>query len=79
MCQDDKERTAREVLRTIALDDARLLAERQRAIDALTLFHADALPDLLEIEKRVANGVLKERSRIYSDRIKQGALISMTL
>ena len=41
MCQIDRETIAIEVLRDIALDDKRMLAERQRAIDALTLF-----PDL---------------------------------
>jgi hypothetical protein len=79
MCDIDKEQIARDVLRDITLDDSRLLAERQRAIDALTLFHERSLPALLEIEKKVTNGVLKERARIYSDRIRQGARISMTL
>ncbi|MFY9398355.1 MAG: hypothetical protein WAR22_08335 [Desulfomonilia bacterium] len=79
MCDIDREQIARDVLRDITLDDSRMLAERQRAIDALTLFHEESLPALQEIEKRVTIGVLKERARIYSDRIRQGARISMTL
>ena len=73
------ESIAIEVLTGMALDDARVLAERQRAIDALTLFHEEALKALQMIEKKVHNQVLKERSRRYQDRIRQGASISMTL
>ncbi len=73
------ESIAIEVLTGMALDDARVLAERQRAIDALTLFHEEALKALQMIEKKVHNQVLKERSRLYQDRIRQGASISMTL
>ena len=75
----DRENVAIEVLRDMAMDSSRVLVERQRAIDALTLFRADAIPALKYIERKTDMGVLKERTRLYIDRIRQGATISMTL
>jgi hypothetical protein len=53
--------------------------ERQRAIDALTLFHETAIPALVYIERKTDMHVLKERCRLYIQRIKDGAIVSMTL
>lgn len=78
MCEENREQVAREVMRDIALDDSRMLAERQRAIDALTLFHAEALPALEYIARKTDLEVLKERSRLYIQRIKSGAILSMS-
>jgi hypothetical protein len=78
MCEQNREQVAREVMRDIALDDSRMLAERQRAIDALTLFRAEALPTLEFIVRKTDLDVLKERSKLYIQRIKSGALLSMS-
>lgn len=78
MCDTDREQTAREVMRDIALDTGRMLAERQRAIDALTLFHEEALPVLEFIVRKTDLGVLKERAKLYIQRIKSGAVLSMS-
>jgi len=75
----DNEKIAIEVLRDIVMDSSRVLVERQRAIDALTLFREDAIPALNYIERKTDMNVLKERTRLYIDRIKQGSTISMTL
>jgi len=78
MCEQNREEVAREVMRDIALDDSRMLAERQRAIDALTLFHAEALPSLEFIVRKADLDVIKERSKLYIQRIKSGAVLSMS-
>ncbi len=78
MCQIDKETVAIEVLRDIALDDKRMLAERQRAIDALTLFPASAVIALEYIIRKTDLTVLKDRSKLYIQRIKSGAHLSMS-
>ena len=78
MCEIDREVVAREVMRDIALDDSRMLAERQRAIDALTLFHAAALEPLEYIARKTDLDVLKERAKLYIQRIKSGAVLSMS-
>ena len=78
MCEQNREEVAREVMRDIALDDSRMLAERQRAIDALTLFHAEALPRLEFIVRKADLDVIKERSKLYIQRIKSGAVLSMS-
>jgi len=78
MCEVNREEIAREVMRDIALDDGRMLAERQRAIDALTLFHTEALPCLEFIMRKTDLEVLKERSKLYIQRIKSGAVLSMS-
>jgi hypothetical protein len=75
----DRENVAIEVLRDMVMDSSRVLVERQRAIDALTLFREDAIPALNFIERKTDMNVLKERTRLYIQRIKQGATISMTL
>ena len=75
----DNEKIAIEVLRDIVMDSSRVLVERQRAIDALTLFRENAMPALNYIERKTDMNVLKERTRLYIDRIKQGSTISMTL
>jgi hypothetical protein len=75
----DNEKIAIEVLRDMVMDSSRVLVERQRAIDALTLFRENAIPALNYIERKTDMNVLKERTRLYIQRIKQGATISMTL
>jgi hypothetical protein len=77
MCQIDRELIAREVLRDIAMDDGRMVAERQRAIDALTLFQASALETLEYIARKTDLDILKERSKLYIQRIKSGAILNM--
>jgi hypothetical protein len=74
----DRDSVAIEVLRDIALDDKRMLAERQRAIDALTLFPASAVITLEYIVRKTDLMVLKDRSRLYIQRIKSGAHLSMS-
>lgn len=71
--------TAIEVLQDIILNINVILAERQRAIDALTLFHEKGLPALQNIARKVDSGVLKERANLYIQRIKSGARVSMTI
>ncbi len=75
----NKESIAIEIIRDIALDSSRVLVERQRAIDALTLFHEKSLPALAHIERKTDMNVLKERCRLYIQRIKEGSTVSMTL
>ncbi|HNY64583.1 MAG TPA: hypothetical protein PKM41_04040 [Deltaproteobacteria bacterium] len=75
----ESENTAIEVLKGFAMDTNRVLVERQRAIDALTLFREAAIPALRFIERKTDMNVLKERSRLYIQRISDGAVISMTL
>jgi hypothetical protein len=77
--QKDSEAIAIEVLRDMAMDSSRVLVERQRAIDALTLFREAAVPALEYIGRRTDMNVLRERTRLYIDRISRGASISMTL
>ena len=78
MFQMDRDSVAIEVLRDIALDDKRMLAERQRAIDALTLFPASAVITLEYIVRKTDLMVLKDRARLYIQRIKSGAHLSMS-
>jgi hypothetical protein len=75
----DEEKIAMSILEGIALDGSRVLVERQRAIDALTLFHNSAIPFLMNVERKTDMVVLKERSRLYIQRIQEGASTSMTL
>ncbi len=75
MCQIDKIAIALEVLRDIALDSNRLVAERQRAIDAITLFQASAMDTLDYINRKTDLDILKERSRLYMARIKSGVVL----
>jgi hypothetical protein len=76
---EQQDKIAIDVIKNIAIDSLRVLAERQRAIDALTLFHEAALPALKDIEKEVDVNVLKERARLYIQRIKEGAILSMNI
>ena len=76
---EQQDKIAIEVIKKIAVDSSRVLAERQRAIDALTLFRDAALPALKEIEKTVDVNVLRERARLYIQRIKEGAVLSMNV
>ena len=78
MCRMDRDSVAIEVLRDIALDDKRMLAERQRAIDALTLFPQSAVMTLEYIVRKTDLEVLKDRARLYIQRIKSGAHLSMS-
>jgi len=78
MCQVDKEAVAVEVLRDIAMDSGRMVAERQRAIDAMTLFPRSAMSALEYIVRKTDLEVLKERSRLYIQRMKSGAHLSMS-
>ena len=75
----NNEIVAMEVMRDIAMDSGRMLVERQRAIDALTLFREKAVPVLAHIERKTDMNVLKERCRLYIQRIKDGATTSMNL
>lgn len=68
------------VLQKIALGgNVRPLVERQRAIDALTLFHEDSMAALEDIIRRTDSAVLKERAELYAQRIKEGAGFNMNL
>jgi hypothetical protein len=78
MCEINREQVAMDVLRDMALDDGRMLAERQRAVDALTLFHAASVGALEHIARKTDLEVLKERARLYIGRIKAGAHLSMS-
>lgn len=74
---EQQDKIAIEVMKNIAIDSSRVLAERQRAIDALTLFREASLPAFKEIEKKVDVNILKERARLYIQRIKDGAVLNM--
>jgi hypothetical protein len=77
MCEVNKIEVAMEVLGDIAMDDSRMLAERQRAIDALTLFK-ESLKTLEYIARKTELDVLKQRAGLYIQRMKAGAHISMS-
>lgn len=72
MAEQSREMIAIDVLKDIALVTDGILFERQRAIDALTLFHRKALPALEEIIRRVDSKMLKERAMLYAQRIREG-------
>ena len=78
MCEVDRTAVAVEVLSEIALDDGRMIADRQRAIDALTLFHDSSLKALEYIIRKTDLDVLKERATLYLGRIKSGAFLNMS-
>jgi hypothetical protein len=78
MCEINREQVALEVLSDIALDGGRMLAERQRAVDAITLFHAASAMALEHIARKTDLEVLKERARLYLQRIRSGAHLSMS-
>jgi hypothetical protein len=77
MCEVNRIEVAMEVLGDIAMDDNRMLAERQRAIDALTLFK-ESLKTLEHIARKTELDVLKQRAGLYIQRMKAGAHISMS-
>ncbi|MGC9324107.1 MAG: hypothetical protein ACP5G0_05080 [Desulfomonilia bacterium] len=72
MAEQSREMIAIDVLKDIALVSDGILFERQRAIDALTLFHRKALPALEEIIRKVDSKMLKERAMLYAQRIREG-------
>lgn len=81
MCQDcvDHQKITMETLLSIAMDEERMVAERQRAIDALTLFREQALPALNHIAKQNTMDILKDRARLYIQRFKSGASMSLSI
>jgi hypothetical protein len=79
MCEQDKVANAIEVLKGIALVSDGTIFERQRAIDALTLFHEKALPALEEIVKKVDSKTLKEFAGLYAQRIRDGVDVNTSL
>jgi len=79
MCEQDKVANAIDVLKGIALLSDGTIFERQRAIDALTLFHEKALPALEEIERKVDSKTLKECAGLYAKRIKDGVFTNTSL
>jgi hypothetical protein len=70
--------SALNALRDIALDDSRLVAERQRAIDAITLFPEYAVAVFDYIVRKTDLAILKERATLYSKRIKDGTTVNFT-
>jgi hypothetical protein len=72
MGEQTREMIAIDVLKDIALVMDGMIFERQRAIDALTLFHRRSLPALEEIVRKVDSRLLKERAMLYIQRIKEG-------
>ena len=81
MCQDcvDHQKITMETLLSIAMDEERMVAERQRAIDALTLFHERALSAFEQIVKKNEQVILRDRARLYVQRIKSGAALSLSI
>lgn len=81
MCQDceDHRMITMQTLLGIAMDDQRMVAERQRAIDALTLFHDQALPCLNQIAKQNSLQILKDRAKLYIQRFKSGSPLSLSI
>jgi len=77
MCEFDKIAVTMDVLCEIAMDDGRMLAERQRAVDALTLFR-ESLQTLEYIFRKTDLDIIKQRAGLYIQRMKSGAHISMS-
>jgi hypothetical protein len=73
----DRMKVAMEVLRDCALDSNRMVTERQRAIDALTIFHESAVETLEYILRKTDLAVLKERADLYIKRIKTGMITNL--
>lgn len=74
----DKTMVAIEVLRDFALDSSKMVTERQRAIDALTIFQTSALEALEYIMRKTDLAVLKSRADLYVGRIKSGAITNLS-
>ena len=77
MCEFDKIAVTMEVLCEIAMDGGRMLAERQRAADALTLFR-ESLQTMEYISRKTDLDILRQRAGLYIQRMKSGAHISMS-
>jgi hypothetical protein len=77
MCEFAKIAVTMEVLCEIAMDGGRMLAERQRAIDALTLFR-ESLQTMEYISRKTDLDILRQRAGLYIQRMKSGAHISMS-
>jgi hypothetical protein len=75
--QTDKQKIAIEVLRDFALDSSMMVTERQRAIDALTIFKTSAIDALQYVFRKTDLDVLKERADLYIKRIKSGAITNL--
>ena len=73
----DKQQIAIEVLRDFALDSSAMVTERQRAIDALTIFKTAAVEALEYVFRKTDLNVLKERADLYIKRIKSGATTNL--
>jgi hypothetical protein len=73
----DKQQIAIEVLRDFALDSSMMVTERQRAIDALTIFKTSAVEALQYVFRKTDLDVLKERADLYIKRIKSGAITNL--
>ncbi len=74
----EKTKVAIEVLRDFALDSSKMVTERQRAIDALTIFQASAVEALEYVLRKTDLAVLKERADLYIKRIKSGAITNLS-
>ena len=76
--QEDRESIAMDVLKDIAMNFEGILAERQRAVDALTLFREKALPVLEHLSRKINDSNnLKERANLYIRNIKSGSAIHL--
>jgi hypothetical protein len=73
----EKIKVAIEVLRDFALDSSKMVTERQRAIDALTIFQTSAVEALEYVLRKTDLAVLKVRADLYIKRIKSGAITNM--
>ena len=74
----DNESIAMEVLKDIVMNVDGILAERQRAIDALTLFREKALPTLEHIARKINDSNnLKERANLYIRNFKSGSTVHL--
>lgn len=73
----DKQQIAIEVLRDFALDSSTMVTERQRAIDALTIFKTSAVEALEYVFRKTDLNVLKERADLYIKRIKSGTTTNL--
>jgi len=75
---EDRNEITMDVLKDIAMDIEGILAERQRAVDALTLFREQALPTLEHIARKINDSNnLKERANLYIRNIKSGSKVHM--
>ena len=73
-------KTTIKVLKEIAMSESeRPFAERQRAIDALSLFHEDAMKALKEISKKADHKSIKDRADLYIQRLEAGAVTSLNI